>query len=330
MNKKFKVACHPEDALEKISYEGQDPLKRMYVHGYEPFFNMLPVLEDSKEFEKDMGLTQEVMLELSAALKLDDRFAIPEENQFMRTVIALEEPKVEYHGTENSKTYKPGSQLIVAHWGEGFASPVHGHNTGYMHEEVLQGKIRVNTYRITDMENKIVRAVETTIQQEGVFVSEFAPHDKTNRYEQQTLVHNFVTVEPTLSLHYLPTATKDGRGNTFTVEHFRALVEGDYKRITSYEGLYSQVGDVILVRSSNVPEYGDHFIIITGHPVMKEHGFRPQDRALIASEAHTGLLDSLPLVMGLTLLKLNKEVASEFLEFHGVTVENKVLTFEEA
>lgn len=323
MKKKFKVSCSPEAALERISYEGQDPKKRMYVHGYEPFFNLLPVMEEGPELEKDMLNTQEVLFELSAHLKLDDRFDLPADNEFMRTIIALEEPTI----VEGKDV--PGAQLLVAQWGKGFTSPVHGHNTGYMHEEVLSGKIRVNTYRITDLVNKIVRPVVTTIQQEGVFVSEYAPHNADNMYEQQTLVHNFTAVEPSLSLHYLPTATKDGRGNTFTVEHFRELGADDYKRITSYEGLYLQPGDVALVRSANVPEYGDHFIIITGHPVMKEHGFRPQDHSVIASEKHTELLDSLQMVMGLTLLKLNKEVAEEFLAFHGVTQNKRELIFEE-
>lgn len=42
------------------------------------------------------------------------------------------------------------------------------------------------------------------------------------------------------------------------------------------EAMQSKVGEVYLVRSNNTPERGDHFILISGGLVQKQHGIRPE------------------------------------------------------
>ena len=83
-----------------------------------------------------------------------------------------------------------------------------------------------------------------------------------------------------------------------------------------------------LVRSGTVPQYGDHYIVITGAPVLKPHGLRPQDVAIQAPDVK--LLDEYrPLQMGLILLKFEEPAASDFLEFHGIEVKNGRVTLPE-
>jgi hypothetical protein len=105
----------------------------------------------------------------------------------------------------------------------------------------------------------------------------------------------------------------------------------DVTRITSKDGLYLKKGEVVMVRSSNVPDYGDHFIVITGHPIMKDHGLRPQDVAIQASTNGISLLDLFDMEMGLTLLKLKKDARQAFHDFHGITMNSQgEVTFPEA
>lgn len=316
----YVASENPVEDIEKISYPGQPENRKRYQAGYEHYFNSLPVLSEDETLKEKLFITKEVMKHLSEKLQQNE-WEMPEANHFIRTIISLEEPLPIKDG------YKEGAELVVAHWGQGHTSPIHGHATGYMHEEIISGKMRVNTYRIVDDINRVVRPVETTIQTPGVFVSDYAPHNPEAINSRETLVHNFTAVEPSISLHFLPEHTRDGRDNTFTLEEFPALWRDQVVRIDSKEGLYAQVGEVILVRSTNVPEYDDHFIVITGHPVMKTHGFRPQERSIMASKNHSKLLDMFPLTMGLTLLKLTKEAAQAFLMFHGIIIKDKEVIF---
>lgn len=58
---------------------------------------------------------------------------------------------------------------------------------------------------------------------------------------------------------------------------------------------------------------------------MKQHGLRPQDKAIAAPQA-ADLLDCYTPIMGLTLLKLDEKAAKAFHEFHGIrVVDGKVI-----
>ena len=336
MFKTRQASVTPEQDLLKVAYEGQPKTSRQYESGYEDLFNQLPVM-DNDNVDLTLPLTKVVMNQLSDRLKHDVTRThtkqkvseTPSESEFHRTIIAMESPQ----GIMNPGgcvTYKEGAELVVAKWGTGFSSPVHGHSTGYMHEEVLKGKIRVNTYRITDLKNKIVVPYKTEVIGPGVFVSGYVPHNDEDMYKRQTLIHNFIAVEPSISLHYLPEHTRDGRDNTFTVEHYTkylSLDNTEVERISSKDGMYLKPGEVLLVRSTNVPEYGDHFIVVTGPPIMKEHGLRIQDISIEASANDSKFLDTLEMETGLILLKLIPATRDAFLEHHGITVENNQVSF---
>ena len=340
MFKTRQASVTPEQDILKVAYEGQLETSRQYESGYEDLFNQLPVM-DNDNVDLTLPLTKAVMNQLSDRLKHDVTRThtkqkvseTPPEGEFHRTIIAMESPiEIAEAGTEpNTKVfYKEGAELVIAKWGTDFSSPVHGHSTGYMHEEVLKGKIRVNTYRIIDLKNKIVVPYKTEVIGPGVFVSGYVPHNDEDMYKRQTLIHNFIAVEPSISLHYLPEHTRDGRDNTFTVHHYTrylCLDNTEVERISSKDGMYLKPGEVLLVRSTNVPEYGDHFVVVTGPPIMKEHGLRIQDVSIEASANDSKFLDTLEMETGLILLKLIPATRDAFLEHHGITVENNQVSF---
>jgi hypothetical protein len=317
-----KASNTPLEDIAVVSYTGQHPSLRRYLTGYENYLNCLPVMtnENAAFREKEAKL---VMKSLSNRLKHDNWMQSVELNdgEFKRTIIGIEKP------THNNGELQENAELVVAHWGKGFKSPIHGHSTGMMYEEVLYGMLKVFNYQVVDLPNKIVRHHHIDIVKEGVFVNNYTPHNSKNRYKRQTLIHNFEALTRTETLHFLPEHTRDGRDNTFTLETWDKLTIDQVTRIDAMQGMYLRKGEVILVRSENVPEYGDHFIVVVGPPVMKEHGLRVQDVSIPATANETRILDAVGMKMGLTLLKLNAEARDSFLQFHNITIEDNEVVF---
>lgn len=310
----MKSSTTPLQAIQAVTYPGQSPERRMYHPGYDHYMDMMPEISKTDLFiPEKVAQAKSVMQRLADQLKQSEWIKQNPlgEGGFDRTILAIENPievDAEFPG---GQVVKEGSEIVMARWGNGFTSPVHGHAAGYMHEEILFGKMRVNTYQIVG--EKLVRPLRTEIVGEGTFVSQFS-----DQPERTTLIHNFTSIGFSASLHFLPEHTRDGRDNRFEVEEFNDISAADLTQITAQDGMYLQIGDVALVRSTNVPEYGDHFIVITGHPVVKEHGLRPQDTAIMASKKMSQLLDSFEQKMGLTLLKLSAEAATNFKNFHNI------------
>lgn len=301
--KTLRPSTNPLRAIEKAAYEGQDPKRRMYRFGYEEYMANMPVLSDDdlSGLETSHRVMDDLAIELNQTLwaTLSD---VPA-GQFARTILAIERG-----GT--------GKEIIVAHWGNGFTSPVHGHAEGLIHEILLTGMMRVNIYRL--IHDNIVRLVRTDIfKDKNELVFMYAKHNPNNQFQRQTLIHSFTSIGQSTSLHYVPEHTRDGRDNQFEVEYFPAPSLVDVKQITGRDGMYLRKGDVALVRSTNVPEYGDHYIVVTGAPVQKEHGLRVRDIAITAPNAHE-VLDAHEMINGLTLLKLNNPV--DFLSFHDIKI----------
>lgn len=305
--------------VDAVSYPGQKPQFKQVVEGFENFMDFLPCIspEDENPAEK-IKVTQEMMAAMSATIK-NETWPFqnqPEATKFDRTIIAMESPD------KTTDPFTEGVEVVIARWGDGHTSPVHGHAPGYMHEEIISGKMRVNTYRIVSEELRTARPLKTEIIKDGVFVSGYVKPTDVNKDFRNVLVHNFTSIGNSVSMHYLPEHTRDGRDNRFEVEHFaefHSLNVTNVERIDSRQGMYLQKGDVVLVRSTNVPEYGDHYIVVTGPPVQKEHGFRIQDEAIIASKSATELLDKYELQTGLTLLKLKEPMKQAFHAFHNIT-----------
>lgn len=319
MTNNLTASKNPIEDIAKITYEGQDPKRRMYQDGYESYFEQMPILDvEDPLFDVKLDLSKMVMQQLGKKLAHESwvQQTVPPDKEFYRTIVAMEPPRGTFDG------WTEGAEFVVAHWGNGFTSPVHGHAPGYMHEEVLFGKVLVNTYRMLHPWLNKVRLIKSEIVTKGTFVSEYAPENPDNKFKRQALIHNFRSIGHTATLHYLPEHTRDGRDNRFEVEYFEELMvfeKDDLTQLTAQEGLKLKIGDVALVRSSNVPEYGDHYIVITGLPVIKEHGLRPQEIAIEAPKADY-LLNKYEPIQGLTLLKLNEEARDYFLLFHNIEI----------
>lgn len=320
--KRLTATKEPVKAIDKIAYEGQPLNMRMYQHGYENFFNHLPVLSEHDDLlSYKIALTREILGEMSEKIRDSDLLQrnVPDPMGFNRTILALEEPVLE------NGTLKEGAEIIIAQWGDGFTSPVHGHSAGYMHEEILTGKMRVNTYRL--MDDGMVRPYTTEIYKQGVFVSNFNKQNPKARFKREALIHNFTSIGYSASMHYLPEHTRDSRDNKFAVQRFDDvynLTKADVKRISPQEGYYMRKGEVALARSINVPDYGDHYIIITGHPVMKEHGMRPQE---VSIHAPYSLLSEYPENEEFVLLQLSPAARDAFHDFHGIRMINNEVVF---
>jgi hypothetical protein len=330
--KTFKPAANPVAAISLVSYPGQDPKRRMFRSGYENWLTMMPILEDLDEhLNIKINIARDVMQKLAEELRQEGwvKQHRLDSGNFERTIIAIEEPKMGCLGIPGSQfVEREGVEFVVAHWGDNHSSPVHGHAPGFLHEEILYGKMRVNTYRMIN--DTTVRPVKTIIATQGTFASTYTSTLEDGP-KRQALIHNFTSIGQSASLHYVPEHTRDGRDNKFEVEYFENSFDLTDKvtRITSRDGMFLQKGTVVLVRSANVPEYGDHFIVITGGVVEKEHGMRPQDEAIYAPYTRE-FLDKYPLQTGLTLLKLNGEATRAFHEFHGITMKAGEVVFPNA
>lgn len=326
----LKASKFPIRDISVITVPGQDERRRMYHGGYEKYFEEMPVItqyDDSDGIQFKSKIGRSVMTDLAGKIIADSwtDTLTPADNEFARSIIGMETPRL--IGNE----YKEGAEFVVAHWGRGFTSPVHGHSPGYLHEEILSGKVRVNSYRMIDANSNIVRLVSTEIHERGTLISKYA-EPENYKSKRSAFIHNFVAVTPAHTLHYLPEHTRDGRDNRFEIQHFEDyyyLGTDDVEQVTAEQAMNSFNGSVILVRSSNVPEYGDHYIVITGRPVVKEHGIRPQETAISAPNAGI-LLSKFEEHQGLVLLKLTPSVQKHFHEFHGITMkENEVIMPEQ-
>ena len=329
----FLASNQPIIDLNRVKYEGQDPLRMQYRTGYEGFLNRMPVLNSEDPLlGAEIALSKTIMQNLAATLREEKWVTdeqIPSEGGFNRTILAMESPKMDWSEGIMPKL-KEGVELLGAKWGNGHTSPVHGHSAGFIHEDILFGKMRVNTYRITNKAEKKVRPLQTLVAKPGTFASAYLPALETDMHKREKLVHNFTSIGYSASLHYVPEHTRDGRDNTFEVEYFdnfHNVTREDVVRITAQEGMYLRKGDVVLVRSANVPEYGDHYIVVTGHPIMKEHGMRIQDVVLPA--VGSLLLDYVPVDEKLVLLKLKPNMRDKFLAFHGIKLEKDEVIFPE-
>lgn len=319
----LKASKNPLQDIDRASYLGQDPKRKQFREGYQWFMNKMPAIDTTIPVPQSTIQLSKYWMEVLANDLGSEKWITEkqmEPNTFERTIVAIEEPD----------SSREGAEIVVAQWGTGFSSPVHGHAVGYIHEAILSGRVRVNTYRMVDQSSNVVRPVRTDIVNKGTFASVYNAPNPSNKFARQALIHNFTALETTSTLHFLPEHTRDGRDNRFEVEHFdqvHPIFAHQVMPVSGKDAMYAQKGDVFIVRSPNVPEYGDHYIVITGAPVVKEHGLRPQDIAIQAVGV-AELLDQYQTFNGLILLKLDKTTTKRFHEFHGITVDNGDVIFQ--
>lgn len=101
-----------------------------------------------------------------------------------------------------------------------------------------------------------------------------------------------------------------------TQQYFESLFKiGKLKQISGLEGMYLRPGDVCLVKSENTLDNESHYIIITGVPIQKEHGLRPETITIMTP--YETVTSNYKSINGLILLKLDNELAMAFLKCNG-------------
>jgi hypothetical protein len=297
----------------------QRPQMRHYEKGYESWMGAIPIIEDHMHLSLKKNITHSVMQDLAAYLLAKDPAWLKKEREkFERSILAIEKRE----GSE-------GAEILVAHWPKGFTSPVHGHAPGYLFEQVLDGRILVNLYRYmyTEGNQKIVRPISSGIQSfPDILASDYVPPSSSG--DRIGYVHSFTALTPVTTIHFLPEHTRDSRDNTVTIEHFDDFTSDDVVRLNYFNADAMNIGDVALVRSQKVTEYGDHFIVITGPTIEKPHGYRKQDTVIQANGNVTTFLDGyVPDKDGLTLLWFKEAAKKRFLNFHEIKVDGNTVTF---
>lgn len=115
----------------------------------------------------------------------------------------------------------------------------------------------------------------------------------------------------------------NGVTRTDLFDQFYDLTMNDIDQISTEEAMYLTKGEVVLVRSKSLPEEGDHFILITGHPIEKEHGIRPQTITFPATQ-NSILLDIFDKKgENVILLKLGLEAKQTFHKFNNISIKGK-------
>lgn len=326
----LSASATPIEDIQRVSYPGQPAHMHMYKSGYERYLEAMPVVTDTTD--GSIALDQAAGAFDMLADELEDKSWIhenmPKDGEFDRTIIGIEAPIMGCNGLPNgSYVQKEGKELVVARWGNGYASPVHGHSDGLILETLISGAMIVNTYRMVD---DITARPQGTKLYTGLsnIARAFNKHMDTT-HPRPHLIHNFVSLGPSVSLHYVPEHTRDGRDNQFKVEWFEKNydLKNHVTRLTLEQAVMLQPGAVALVRSSRAKEYKDHFIVITPGVVSQPYGVR-QNHEIIPTSGHVDILDDYD-GQEFVFLVLDAHATNAFMEFHDMHVEGGVYIFDD-
>ncbi len=214
--KYMEPSTRPEELLDLMKTENQPPRSRLFRPGFEHMMRLLPKI-DAKHPNpaEEVELTRRVMASIAHEVTARiDQLDLPEipDGEFGRVILAIEEPQ-ELEGGE----LLPGTEVVLALWGKGFQSPVHGHAPGYIHEALISGAFDVHLYKQTgNPADRLVVPDKTIIQDvPETFYSQFV--QDTGQIVRSALIHNFTARMPSRSLHYLPEHVRDGADNRFRV-----------------------------------------------------------------------------------------------------------------
>ena len=336
----LKPSADPAGDLERLAmpHQKDNLLKRMYRPGFQHFLKEMPVIDpkqpdQSAQVAATLEVLERIRLKVVAEL---DQLEIPPipPGEMGRIILAVEEPRV------IDGEIIPGAEVVLALWGEGNTSPVHGHAPGYMHEAMIKGDIDIHMFEAHgELKNREARYVATISQTEpGVFYSNY--RRDVGQEHRMEVIHGFRAREFTITLHYLPEHVRDGNGNGIKVVNTPEsgalpgyiktqpykpglqIGDNDLTRVSKQEILEQfQVGDVYLIRSQNVSFLGDHFVVITGGLVDKPHGRRPEDLSILVPHGVTTPLDQYKGNEEVIALKLNDQARIRFYEHYEIAPE---------
>jgi|GEM_PF-4236542 hypothetical protein len=282
---------------------GNEAQLKLYRPGYEHYLNETPVI-DGQDAQRKRAVTLDMFSELAQTLKKQNWAKASDDMKFNldRTTLAIDD--------------MTSARYTMVRWKSGLVSQIHAHDEAYQLEALISGKILSSVFHRTDPFKNTVRYVRTDIVTEGVYTNFYhTPADG------KMLIHSAVTLLPSTTLHFVSDVdTAKLMSSPFNLELFDdkvRLTKKDVVRISEEHAARLQIGDVVLVKSNNVPELGMHYIIIEGEPVTKPHGLRPQTITIPAGTNQL-LLDPEYRKDPLVLLKLNEPAARTFLKFHNI------------
>lgn len=327
------VSKSPEEDIKLLAYPQQPPDRRMYRYGYERYLEEMPEISDDDMFlsekNKYAGL---IMDKLQQRLSKEDWYHQYEvDGEFKRTILALVPPVKHsmfgdgFKGQEQDSTYvyKSMPQIMLGHVGKGMATPVHGHQAGFMYETMVTGKIKLDRYRLVDEQNLIVRLEETEIHaQPGVYSKTYSRREEG--FERKYNLHKITALEHSELLLYFPEYSRDSINSTFTPEYFDDVynLSGHVDRLETRQAMNLERGTVLLIRSKIASDYGDHYLIADGGTRVMYVGNRPNAIAIISAYNNTILNSySAGLESGyedVVILKLDNEMRNNFINFHNI------------
>jgi len=338
----LEPARDPKRAIEMLRMPHQPDIRLMWQGGgFDDLMAQMPVI-DPKQVDQsaEVAATRSLMeiLRLRVMDKIErGEIVIPPipEGEMGRIILAVEEPKQGIDANGNA-TLLPGTEIVLAIWGKGYSSPVHGHAPGYVYEDAISGSFDVRMFRLTGDSYNRQAVYEKTVYQNGpgIFCSEF--RQDVGQAPRTELIHNFRANVQSVSLHILPEHVRDGSGNEIRVVNTpESAPPPDYiTRLDFQPGLNlrdeevtripradllkgMQIGDVYLVRSTNVAFLGDHFVVISGGLIEKPHGRRPQDITVQVPLGEQTPLDAITGRDDVVALKLSDTARTRFFNLYG-------------
>lgn len=287
---------------------------------YVPFMQLMPVISEAKD--ANVHMAEWVMSSFASAVTHDEALmnVDPGEGKFERSVVVAEPPMIVGNGSLHR-----GAELVVGHWGEGFRTPIHAHIDGWQYGKLITGRHLEENFRQPDPRYPILRQTAAYLFEQGDRMEE--SFDTL----EHPAIHRVTVLKPSTSVHFFPVQRTGTGFPNYSIEYFEdyySLGWQDVSPIVFERYMSLKPGSVVLVRSPRVPELGDHFIVITGEPIQKRWGVRPQSDILLApGENAKNLLDIFgdgdsaygsSEYYGATLLQLTPEAERNFKLFHNI------------
>lgn len=108
------------------------------------------------------------------------------------------------------------------------------------------------------------------------------------------------------------------------------LSKQDVTRLRSVDFMTLEIGSVVLVRSQNVKDLGDHFVVITGGLIRKKHGLRPKTLT-ISDGLQKDFIDQYDVdEERVILLLLNHHATRQFMFNMGIAVISREVVYPKA
>lgn len=308
----------PVEDLDRLGYIGQKFNRRRYLSGFEDLFNQLPKIYAHDAFfaekrRQSVEVFTKIKTRLGAAFSSFLKEIPVDPKDFTRTLLGMEAP----HSTSEGEL-EGGVEVLTGKWSKGLHIPPHSHAAGFMYEEMLQGVFVDTVYHLVPGKYDTIRPSKTEVFTDSAILSDsYTDENPTSKFP--ALIHSVEVLEEATTLHLIPAHTRDGRGNmNYVVEHFDDhyfVDESNTTLVSIDEFMQAQPEEVYLVCPEAVPYLGAHFFVVTGGPVMKPHGLRPDGYAI--GTPFNGLLDRQPRGE-LFIFRLEERLRRVFMSFHGI------------